>query len=97
MCIRDRHTTRQGNIWPQLSQLAEPLLTDPGLKSGISVRALISTSQETNKKAGRIFFPDPRQRRKSHHQRVDETGRLPPVVGDPTELGVERKRIENKQ
>ena len=34
--------TCQGT-WPQLSQLAEPLWTDPGLKSGISVCKLIST------------------------------------------------------
>ena len=32
-----------GNTRPQSSQLAEPLWTDPGLKSGISVRELIST------------------------------------------------------
>ena len=31
------------NTWSQLSQLAEPLRTDPDLKSGISVRELIST------------------------------------------------------
>ena len=30
----------------QLSQLAEPMWTDPGLKSGISVRELISTLKE---------------------------------------------------
>ena len=32
-----------GNIRPQSSQLAEPLWIDPGVKSGISVRELIST------------------------------------------------------
>ena len=32
-----------GNTQPQSSQLAEPLWTDPGVKSGISVRVLIST------------------------------------------------------
>ena len=31
-----------GNTWPQSSQLAEPLWTDPGLKSRISVHNLIS-------------------------------------------------------
>ena len=31
-----------GNIRPQLSQLAEPLWTDPGIKSEINVRKLIS-------------------------------------------------------
>ena len=37
------HATRQGNTQSQSSQLAEPLWTDPGLASGISVRELIST------------------------------------------------------
>ena len=32
----------EGNIRPQSSQLAEPLWTDPGLKSGTGVRELIS-------------------------------------------------------
>ena len=32
-----------GNTHPQSSQLAKPLWTDPGLKSGISIRKLIST------------------------------------------------------
>ena len=32
-----------GNTRPQSTHLAEPLWTDPGLKSGISVRDLIST------------------------------------------------------
>ena len=36
------HATRQGTS-DQSSQLAEPLWTDPGVKSGISVRELIST------------------------------------------------------
>ena len=36
------HATRKGTL-SQSSQLAEPLWTDPGLKSGISVRELIST------------------------------------------------------
>ena len=40
----------EGNIRPQSSQLAEPLWTDPGLKSGISVRKLISTLKEKEKK-----------------------------------------------
>ena len=40
----------QGNNRPQSSQLAEPLWTDPGLKSGISVNELISTkNKQTNK------------------------------------------------
>ena len=40
------HATRQGNTQPRSSQLAEPLWTDPGLESGISVRKLISTSKK---------------------------------------------------
>ena len=39
-----------GNIRPQASQLAEPWWTDPGPKSGISVRDLLSTLK--NKIAG---------------------------------------------
>ena len=38
-----------GNIWPQSSQLAEPLWTDSGIKSGITARALISTSKKKKK------------------------------------------------
>ena len=43
-----------GNIRPQSSQLAEPLWTDPGIKRGISVHELISTSkrEEKEKSAG---------------------------------------------
>ena len=42
-----------GNIRPQSFQLAEALWTDPGLKSGISVRELISTKKEKKKKRHR--------------------------------------------
>ena len=42
-----------GNIRPQSSQLAEPQWTDPGIKSGISVRDLISTSRKEKKKEGK--------------------------------------------
>ena len=38
------------NARPQSSQLAEPLWTDPGIKSGISVHELISTSKAKQKK-----------------------------------------------
>ena len=40
-----------GNARPQSSQLAEPLWTDPGIKSGISVRELISTLKKKRKQA----------------------------------------------
>ena len=39
-----------GKIWSQSSQLAEPLWTDPGLKSGISLCKLISTYKKKKKK-----------------------------------------------
>ena len=39
-----------GNIQSQSSQPAEPLWTDPGMESGISVRELISTSKKKRKK-----------------------------------------------
>ena len=44
------HATRQGTLG-QSSQLAEPLWTDPGLKSGISVCDLISTKKKEKKKS----------------------------------------------
>ena len=44
------HTTRQGTLGLS-SQPAEPLWTDPGLKSGISMRDLISTKKK--KSSGR--------------------------------------------
>ena len=40
------------NIRLQSSQLAEPLWTDPGLKSGISVRELISTQKKKKSASG---------------------------------------------
>ena len=39
-----------GNIRPQSSQLGEPLWTDPGIKSGISVLELISIQKKRKKK-----------------------------------------------
>ena len=41
-----------GNTRLQSSQLAEPLWTDPGLKSGISVRLLISTKKKKKSASG---------------------------------------------
>ena len=60
-----------GNVRPQSSQLAEPLWTDAGLKSEISVRELISTlknNNNNNKKPHRLgmncrtFSQNPRTR-----------------------------------
>ena len=74
-----------GNIRPQSSQLAEPQWTDPGIKSGISVRDLISTSRKEKKKKekkkrkrrvnGRTFSENPRKRGKSHHHHKSDTTR----------------------
>ena len=56
-----------------ISQLAEPLWTDPGIKSGICVRELIFTSNYKKKcrykMNGRTFSPNPHSRGKSHHHR----------------------------
>ena len=41
------HATCQGTFG-QSSQLAEPLWTDPGIKCGISVSKLMSTSKKKN-------------------------------------------------
>ena len=63
-----------GNTQPQSSQLAEPLWTDPRLKSGISVLELISTSKEEKKKKGaggecmvEHSPQNPRKRGKTHN------------------------------
>ena len=69
--IRKRtHTQPSGNMRPQLCQLAEPPWTDPGVKSGISVRELISTKKKKREKKhrlrmnGRTFSPNPCKRAK---------------------------------
>ena len=74
------HRNLSGNIRQQSSQLADSLWTDSCIKSGISVRGLISTSK-TNKKQktkkpttkkrrrginDRTVTQNPRNRRKSH-------------------------------
>ena len=41
--------TLSGNIRPQLSWLAQPLWTDPGIQSGISVHELLSTENFSKK------------------------------------------------
>ena len=60
-----------GYTWSQSSQLAEPMWTDPGLKSGISMRELISTLNKKKKRRQgmncRTFSQNPRTRGKSHH------------------------------
>ena len=46
-------TELSGHVQLQSPQLVEPLWTDPGIKSGISVRELSSTSKKKKKSAGR--------------------------------------------
>ena len=65
------HATHQGTLG-QLSELAEPLWTDPGLKGGISVRELISTLKKNKKKQRwgmncRTFSPNPHMQAKIYH------------------------------
>ena len=43
-----------GNTWPQLSQLTEPLWTDPSLKCGIHVHKHISIYEKQNKVQAKI-------------------------------------------
>ena len=53
------HASRNRNTRSQLSQLTEPLSTDPGQKSGISMHELISTvkkKKEEKKSAGREWI-----------------------------------------
>ena len=56
-----------GNIRPQSSRLAEPVWTDPGIKSENSARELISTLKKKTAQAGNggsIILPKPSQTRK---------------------------------
>ena len=80
------HGTRQGNTRAQSSQLTEPLWTDPGLKSGISVCVLISTLKKNNnnpKPAGgdRMVQPTPKilasEGKKSHHRHKQAERSIP--------------------
>ena len=69
------------NTRSQSSQLAEPLWTGPGLKSGVSLRELISTYKNKTKKRWRgtncrTFSQNPRTRGKSHHHQGDVHGHL---------------------
>ena len=62
-----------GNTRLQSSQLAEPLWTDPGLKSGISLHELISTFEKKKRWRGmnyRTFSQNPRTRGKSQHHTI---------------------------
>ena len=57
-----------GNTWSQSSQLAEPLWTDPGLKSAISLCELISTLKKCwQGMNSRTFSQNPCTWGKNHH------------------------------
>ena len=60
-----------GNIRPQSSQLSEPLWTDPGINSGISVREIISTSKKKKNAQAENDWSNisqnPLKQGKSHH------------------------------
>ena len=59
-----------GNTRLQSSQFAEPLWTNSGLKSGVSLRELISSFKKKKRRRGvncRTFSQNPRTREKSRH------------------------------
>ena len=62
------HTTHQGTL-SQSSQLAEPLWTDPGLKSGISVHDLISSLKKKVQKGNELLnvSKNPCKENSHHH------------------------------
>ena len=67
------------NIQPQSSQLAEPLWTDPGIKSGICVCEVISTLKKNKKKQAQVrkemvILPESSQERKKPLSIVGEVG-----------------------
>ena len=71
------HANSSGNTRSQSSQLAEPLWTDPRLKSGIRVNKLISALKKEEEKEAqvdnelsKILKKNPRKRGKSHHHPV---------------------------
>ena len=72
-----------GNIPPQSSQLAEPLWTDPGIKSDISVRELISTSKQKKAQSGNEWS--------NFLQKSSQVRKIPPPP--PLQIG---ERISNR-
>ena len=63
-----------GNTRSQSSQLAEPLWTNPGVKSGISVRKLISTEKE--KSAGREWIVERSPKILAHEEKASTSNIL---------------------
>ena len=75
-----------GNTWPQTPQLAEPLWTDPGVKSGISVRKLISTLKKKRALAGNEWskiLPQSLHARKKPPQLLTDWTVYPHVMSSP--------------
>ena len=69
-CGKQLKRSLSGNIRRQSSKLAEPLWNYPGIKSGISVRELISTLKKKKRRWGMdglTFSQNPCKRGKSHH------------------------------
>ena len=70
-----------GNIWLQSSQPAEPLWTNPGIKSVISVCELISNSKQQQQKQqncrqgmnGRTVSQTPRKRGQIHNTNISRS------------------------
>ena len=65
------HTQLVWNTRPQSTQIAEPPWTEPGIKSGISVRKLMSTLKKRRRRGmnGRTFSQDHRKRGKSQRKK----------------------------
>ena len=66
-----------GNTQSQLSQLAKPLWTDPGLKSGISVWANLHLKKNKNRRWGIncwTFSQNPHTWKSDHHHHVRGAG-----------------------
>ena len=73
------HIILSGNIRPQLSQFAEPLWTDPGIKSGFSVHKLISALKKNTKWGkqgmnGQMYSRNARKQGKSHQWKEVHSG-----------------------
>ena len=80
------HATRQGHS----VKVAVPLWTDPGLKSEISVRELISTLKKKKRwrgMNGRTFSQNSRTREKSHHHHICGTTLPAQTVSCPHSSG----------
>ena len=76
-----------GNTRPQSSQLAEPLWTDPGRKSGISMRDLISTLKKEKEEEAQsvnelsnILQKSSHARKSHHHHQVCRVSTLRALI-----------------